>query len=261
VPIAVEAACASSLAALDLAVQGLYDHRYDFVLTGGIELPANPRDLVVCASLGLLSQDRITPFDKKADGFSVGEAIAMFGLKRLDDAIEHGDPIHAVIRSVGAASDAHSLIAPQMEGQALAMKRAFEQVDLSPKDIQYIETHGTGTKVGDVIEIDAIRQVYNVDSRSVPLALGSIKSMIGHTFAAAGAVGMIKTVYALKSAIIPPNVALDTINPKLDLGSIPAYVSTESSPWPSAGAGPRCAAVSSMGTGGINFHVLLESFD
>ncbi|HEY6117707.1 MAG TPA: polyketide synthase, partial [Candidatus Dormibacteraeota bacterium] len=257
-PVAVEAACASSLAAVDLAVRGLATGRYDVVLTGGVDLPANARDLVVCSNLGLLSPTRITPFDERADGVSVGEGIALFLLKRLDDALAEGDPVFAVLRALGASSDARSLVAPDAEGQALAIRRAFTGVEFAPDDVQYLEAHGTGTIAGDRAEVQAIASVYRNGGRSHPLALGSVKSMIGHSFAAAGAAGLLKTVLALRERTIPPGIHVERVNPALELDSIPAYVVTDPEPWPAPPQGARRAAVSSMGTGGINYHLLVE---
>jgi len=258
VPVAVEAACASSLAAVDVAVGGLLERQWDWVLAGGVDLPVTPRDLVLCSALRLLSPTRIKPFDAAADGFSPGEGAAFFVLRRLEDALADGDRIRAVIRGVGASSDARSLVAPDEDGQALALRRAFERVDFAPSSVQYVEAHGTGTTVGDRVEARALAAVYGRAERSAPLALGSVKSMIGHAFAAAGAAGLLKTLLALEHGIIPPNVNLETLNPALGLDAIPAYVSTEPHPWPAPASGPRRAAVSSMGTGGINYHVLVE---
>ncbi|MEO8552429.1 MAG: polyketide synthase, partial [Kofleriaceae bacterium] len=258
-PVAMEAACASSLGAIDAAMRGLAQHEYDYAVTGGIELPVNTRDLVLCSSLGLLSPRRIAPFDAAADGFTIGEAAVAFVLKRHADAVHDGDPIYAVLRSVGASSDAKSLIAPDVDGQALALARAFEAVDFGPETIQYVEAHGTGTALGDPTEIRALARVYGGHERSAPLAIGSAKSMVGHTFAAAGAVGLLRTILAMRAGTLPPSTHVTTINPKLPLQDIPAYIATGVAPWPVAK--PRRAAVSAFGTGGMNYHVLVEDGD
>lgn len=257
VPIAVEAACASSLAALDVAIRGLTDGQYDLAIAGGVDLPSTARDLVVCANLRLLSPTRIKPFDATADGFSPGDGAAAFVLRRLEDALADGDRVHAVLRGVGAACDARSLVAPDPHGQELAMRRAFERVEFDASTVQYVEAHGTGTTLGDQVEASALAAVYG-GGRSTPLAIGSVKSMIGHTFAAAGAAGLLKTVLALQHRLIPPNARLERPNTRLGLESIPAYVSTDLRAWPAPDRGQRRAAVSAMGTGGINYHVLLE---
>ena len=258
-PVALEAACASSFGALDAAVRGLAQHQVDFVVTGGVELPVSTRDLVLCSSLGLLSARRIAPFDAAADGFSIGEAAVAFVLKRHDDAVRDGDPIFGVIRSIGVSSDAKSLIAPDVDGQALALSRAFEAVDFGPETIQYVEAHGTGTALGDRTEIDALARVYGKAARSSPLAIASAKSMVGHTFSAAGYVGMLRTLLGMRARTLPPSTHVSTLNPKLRLDDIPAYIATDVAPWPAAH--PRRAAVSAFGTGGMNYHVLLEDGD
>ncbi len=255
-PAAIEAACASSFGALDAAVRGLAERQYDFVVTGGIELPVTTRDLVLCSSLGLLSPRRIAPFDAAADGFSIGEAAVAFVLKRHEDAVRDGDPVFGVIRSIGVSSDAKSLIAPDVDGQSLALARAFEAVDFGPETVQYVEAHGTGTALGDPTEIRALARIYGNGKRSAPLAISSAKSMVGHTFAAAGYVGLLRTVLAMRARTLPPTTHISTLNPKLPLGEIPAYIATDVAPWPAAS--PRRAAVSAFGTGGMNYHVLIE---
>lgn len=257
VPMAVEAACASSLAALDVAIGALRCGAVDYALAGGVELPCNVLDLVLCSSLRLLSRDRIRPFDAAADGFTPGDGCALFLLKRYEDARCEGAPILGVIRGVGASSDARSLIAPDAAGQVKAMRRAFEQADFAPATVDYLEAHGTGTEVGDRTEIAAVSRVYAAPRRR-PLAIGSAKSFFGHTFAAAGGAGLLRVLQALRAATLPPNTGLRCVNPALDLAAIPAVVSTEASPWPAVPERPRRAAVSSFGTGGINYHLLVE---
>ncbi|MDT9682816.1 beta-ketoacyl synthase N-terminal-like domain-containing protein [Streptomyces sp. TRM76323] len=257
VPLAVEAACASSLAALDVAIGALRRNAVDYAVAGGVELPCNVLDLVLCSSLRLLSHDRIRPFDAAADGFTPGDGCALFLLKRYADARRAGDRILGVIRGIGASSDARSLIAPDAAGQSTAMRRAFEQVDFAPEAVDYLEAHGTGTELGDRTEIAAVTEVYAAPGRR-PLAIGSAKSFFGHTFAAAGSAGLLRALHAVRTATLPPNAGLRTVNPALDLAAIPATVSCEASPWPAVPGRPRRAAVSSFGTGGINYHLLVE---
>lgn len=257
VPMAVEAACASSLAALDVAVGALRSGAVDYCLAGGVELACNARDMVLCSALGLFSRGRITPFDAAADGFTPGDGCALFLLKRLEDALRDGDNVLGTVRAVGTSNDAKSLIAPDAEGQARAIRRAFEQVDFAPGTVGYLEAHGTGTKVGDRTEIASVAQVY-ADGRSRPLEIGSVKSCFGHTYAAAGAAGLLRALLLLRSGTIPPNANLTTLNPQLGLDAIPARVATRARPWPAEPGRPRRAAVSSFGTGGINYHLLLE---
>ena len=254
----IEAACASSLAALHKSFQGLLLHEYDMVLTGGVEFPVNLRELVLAANMRLLAHEKIRPFDARADGFLIGEGGALFALKRYDDALKDGDYIYAIIKSIGYASDAYSFVAPDPKGQMIAMQRAFDYTDISPNSIQYLETHGTGTKVGDLKEIESIKGIYGKKKRSHPLALGSIKAIIGHTWSAAGAAGLLKTALALHNKILPPNTNCEQPNLKLDLKKIPAYLSTEIEKWPENKGCPRRAAVNAFGTGGFDYHVLVE---
>ncbi len=260
VPVAVEAACASSLAALDLAVGRLRSGAVDYALAGGVELPCNARDMVLCSSLGLLSHGRITPFDEAADGFSPGDGCALFLLKRYDDALRDGDPIHGLLRSIGASNDARSLIAPDITGQASAMLQAFDQVEFAPADVGYLEAHGTGTRVGDRVEIAAVAQVYGAVPRRRPLDIGSAKSFFGHTFAAAGGTGLLRALHAVRTATVPPNTGLRTLSPELALDRIPGRIRIDAAPWEAPDGRPRRAAVSSFGTGGINYHLLLEEY-
>ncbi|WP_133890181.1 polyketide synthase [Streptomyces sp. BK208] len=258
VPVAVEAACASSLAALDVAVGRLRSGAADYAVAGGVELPCNARDMVLCSSLGLLSHSRITPFDAAADGFTPGDGCALFLLKRLADARRDGDQVFCVLRAVGASNDAKSLIAPDADGQARAVRQAFAQVEFGPDDVDYLEAHGTGTRLGDRVEIAAAAQVYGTGRRGTPLHIGSVKSFLGHTFAAAGAAGLLRTLQALRRATLPPSVNLSELSPDLALDAVPARVATEPLPWPARPGRPRRAAVSAFGTGGINYHLLIE---
>ncbi|NVI88985.1 polyketide synthase [Actinomadura sp. BRA 177] len=260
VPVAVEAACASSLAALDIALGALRSGQADFVLAGGAELACNPRDLVLCSALGLLSHTRITPFDAAADGFSPGDGCALFLLKRLPDAVRDGDRIHGVLRAMGGSSDARSLIAPDADGQVRAMRQAFEQVDFDPSAVDYLEAHGTGTRVGDRVEIAATAEVYAKPGRPHPLVIGSAKGFFGHTFAAAGAAGLLKALLGIRARTFPPNANLRTPAPGLPLDDIPARLPAAPEPWPARAGRPRRAGVSSFGTGGINYHLLIEEY-
>ncbi|MFD6286014.1 polyketide synthase [Streptomyces sp. NPDC060205] len=258
VPLAVEAACASSLAAIDVAVGALRAGTADFAIAGGVELACNARDMVLCSALGLLSHSRNAPFDAGADGFTPGDGCGLFLLRRYGDALRDGDEIFGLVRGVGASNDAKSLIAPDVAGQTRAMERAFAQVDFAPLAVDYLEAHGTGTKVGDRVEIAAVAKVYGGAGRARPLEIGSAKSFYGHTFAAAGSAGLLRTLLAMRARTLPPHTNLRTLNPALDLAAVPAVISTEPSVWTRQPGQPRRAAVSSFGTGGINYHVLVE---
>ena len=260
VPVAVEAACASSLAALDVAVAALRSGAADYAIAGGVELPCNARDLVLCSALGLLSHTKITPFDAAADGFTPGDGCALFLLRRCEDARRDGDRILGLIRGIGAANDAKSVVAPDVEGQVRAMRAAFGQVDFGPSAVDYLEAHGTGTRVGDRVEITATAQVYGAADRCRPLRIGSAKSFVGHTFAAAGGAGLLRALQAIRERTVPATANLCTVDPALELAAIPAAVPTAPSPWVVEPGCPRRAGVSSFGTGGINYHVLVEEW-
>ncbi|MDE1461515.1 polyketide synthase [Spartinivicinus poritis] len=255
--VATQAACASSLAAIDIACRALQLGEIDVALAGGLELGANHYELVLCSRMQLLSPNIITPFDVSADGFSIGEGGALFVLKRLDDSIRDGDRIYGVIRSIGASNDAISMMAPSAQGQALAIDRAFNQVDLLPRDIEFIEMHGTGTTKGDVIETQAVSNSYGAVVRQNPLYLASIKSLIGHTMAAAGAAGLLRALLAVYHGTFPHTINICQQNPSLALvDNLQAIIPTEPVPWNSQQ--PRRAGVNSFGTGGINYHLLVE---
>ncbi|WP_163833148.1 polyketide synthase [Spartinivicinus ruber] len=257
---AVQAACASSLAALELACRALQQGEIDVALAGGIELGVNRYELVLCSRMQLLSPSIITPFDVQADGFSVGEGGALFVLKRLDDSIRDGDRIYGVIRGIGASNDAVSMMAPSDQGQALAIERAFRQVDFLPSEVEYIEMHGTGTTKGDVIETRALSNSYGVYKRQSPLYLASVKSMIGHTMAAAGAAGFLRALLAVYHGTIPFTINISQQNPALVLAeNLQAVIPTQPRPWHNLQL-PRRAGVNAFGTGGINYHLLVEQY-
>ena len=257
-PLAVEAACASALAALDLAISALRSGSVDYAIAGGVELPCNTRDLVLCSALGLLSPTRITPFGAEADGFTPGDGCALFLLRRHPDCVRDDQRAIGLIRAIGASNDAKSLIAPDADGQARAMRQAFGQVDFEPGAVDYLEAHGTGTRVGDRVEIEATKQVYGAAERDEPLRIGTAKAAFGHSFAAAGGAGLLRALYAVRTATFPPTAGDHRPNPALDLRAVPAEIPDRPRPWRSPPGRPRRAAVSSFGTGGIDYHLLIE---
>lgn len=259
-PVAIEAACASSLAAIDVAVGALRSGTADFAVAGGVEIVCTTRDFVLCSALRLLSATLITPFDVAADGFTPGDGCGLFVLKRLHDAEQNGDQIAAVLRGVGASNDAKSLIAPDVDGQELAMRRAYAGLGVDPLTVDYVEAHGTGTIVGDRVEVEALSRVYGGRTPEHPLALGTAKGSFGHTFAAAGAAGLLRVLDALRRRTVPPTAQVHNVHPGLCLDTIPARIPTRPEVWPPPVHGPRRAAVSSFGTGGINYHLVVEEY-
>ncbi|TDD93486.1 type I polyketide synthase, partial [Actinomadura rubrisoli] len=258
-----DAACASSLAALSMAIGELELHRADLVLTGGVDTLNDPLTFLCFSKTPALSPSGdCRPFAESADGTVLGEGLSMFALKRLEDAERDGDPIHAVIRGVGSSSDGRSsaIYTPQKDGQVRAMRRAYGVAGYGPETVELVEAHGTGTLTGDATEVASLRDVFDRAGRADRqwCALGSVKSQIGHTKAAAGAAGLLKATLALQHRVLPPTAKVDRPHPALDLETSPFYLNTAARPWIHPGTGPRRAAVSSFGFGGTNFHLTLE---
>ncbi|BBZ77010.1 hypothetical protein MANY_23470 [Mycolicibacterium anyangense] len=257
----VDAACASSLSALQAALHRLYLHESDLVLTGGVDA-LNDVMMYMCFSKtpAFSPTGDCRPFSDSADGTIIGEGVGMLALKRLEDAERDGDQIHAVIRGLGSSSDgrASSVYAPRSEGQAKALRRAYERAGYEPETVELLEAHGTATKAGDVAEFAGLKQVFT--DHAARIALGSVKSQIGHTKAAAGAAGLIKAVLALQHSTLPGTLKVDRPNPAMHLEETPFYVNAQTRPWVRPGDQPRRAAVSSFGFGGSNFHVTIEEY-
>ncbi|MFI5587591.1 SDR family NAD(P)-dependent oxidoreductase [Amycolatopsis sp. NPDC051758] len=254
----VDAACGSSLAALDLAAKELRAGTSSLVLCGAVDLHNGIHDYLMFTSAGALSPTgRCRPFDAAADGIALGEGVACLVLKRLDDAERDGDRIYAVVKGVGAASDgkALGLTAPRPEGQHRALDRAYRDARVSPVDVGLVEAHGTGTVVGDATELRTLTGFFT-DAGAEPgsCVLGSVKSQIGHTKCAAGLAGLIKAALALWHEVVPPTLHLSKPNAAWDAATSPFTFTTAARPW----ADPaRLAGVSAFGFGGTNFHAVL----
>jgi acyl transferase domain-containing protein/NAD(P)H-dependent flavin oxidoreductase YrpB (nitropropane dioxygenase family)/NADP-dependent 3-hydroxy acid dehydrogenase YdfG len=262
----VDAACASSLGAIGLAARELQIGTSDMVLAGGVDAIQNPFAYLCFAKTHALSPSgHCRPFDAAADGIAISEGFATIVLKRLADAERDGDRIYAVIRGVGAASDGRdrSLTAPRPEGQMRALRRAYAQAGIAPDTVALVEAHGTGTVAGDEAEVKALSTVFGEHSeRRQWCAIGSVKSMIGHTKATAGVAGVIKAALALHHRVLPPTIGVTEPNPKAGFPDSPFYVNSETRPWLSGGAShPRRAGVSAFGFGGTDFHIVLEEYD
>lgn len=258
----VDAACASSLVAIDLAIKELLSGRCDMVLTGGVHACTPPQIYMIFCQLQALSRNNIRPFDQQADGVLLGEGCGILILKRLKDAERDGDQIYAVIKGVGIASDgkALGLFAPRLEGQILALQRAYERAGADPSTVGLIEAHGTGIVIGDQTEIKALCSVFGQRGQALPrIAVGSVKSMIGHCIPAAGAAGIIKAVLALHHKILPPTLCGE-VNANLGIEGSGLYINTKSRPWIHDASTPRLAGVNAFGFGGINAHVVLEEY-
>ncbi|MEV6291970.1 SDR family oxidoreductase [Streptomyces sp. NPDC051896] len=258
----VDAACASSLAALDVACKELVSGTSDLVLCGGADLHNGINDYVLFSSVHALSPTgRSRAFDAAADGIALGEGVACLVLKRLADAERAGDRIYGVVKGLGSASDGRSLglTAPRPEGQRAALERAYRNAGVSPADVGLVEAHGTGTVVGDRTELTVLAEVFTEAGAGVGgCALGSVKSQIGHTKCAAGLAGLIKTALALYTGVTPPTLHLKRPNPAWAEGDSPFVFHTRARPW-TAPAAERLAGVSAFGFGGTNFHAVLAA--
>ena len=259
----VDAACASALIALENAAQDLADGRCDAALIGAVQISTPAVIHMLFTQLNALSRhSELKPFDKNTDGTMLGEGIGMLVLKRLDDAIRDGHRIYSVVKGVGSSSDgkAKGLLAPRVEGEVLALNRAYERANVDPRSIGLIEAHGTGLPLGDKVEITSLGQVFGDDgTRTQKTALGSVKSMIGHLIPASGAASLIKTSLALYHKTLPATLSCETPNPELGIEKTPLYINTETRPWiHGETASPRRAGVNAFGFGGINAHAILE---
>ena len=262
----VDAACASSLAATRSAVGELLDGRADMMLTGGCAVDNTVLAFVSFSKTPALSPSgNVRPFDASADGTLIGDGIGMLALRRLEDAERDGNRIYALLRGIGSASDGRftSIYAPRREGQLAALRRAYADAGVSPATVELFEAHGTGTTAGDQVELSALTEILRETTQDKQYAaIGSVKSQIGHTKAAAGAAGLIKAALALHQQTLPPTIKVEKPNPAARLDETALYVNTRSRPWIRDPRRPqRRAAVSSFGFGGTNFHVVLEEYE
>jgi acyl transferase domain-containing protein/NAD(P)H-dependent flavin oxidoreductase YrpB (nitropropane dioxygenase family)/NAD(P)-dependent dehydrogenase (short-subunit alcohol dehydrogenase family) len=258
----VDAACASSLAAVDLAVKELATGTSDLVVCGGADLHNGISDFLMFASVHALSrQGQCKTFDASADGITLGEGVVAVILKRLEDAERDGDRIYAVIKGVGGGSDGKSLglTAPRREGQVRTLARAYRAAGFSPGEVTLVEAHGTGTVVGDRTELETLNEVFvSAGADPASCTLGSVKSQIGHTKCAAGVAGLIKVALALHHRVLPPTMNIENPNPAWDAETSPFTLNAQARPWSEA---ERRGAVSAFGFGGTNFHAVLAEHE
>ncbi|PSL28014.1 type I polyketide synthase [Dyadobacter jiangsuensis] len=254
-----DAACASSLLAIDHAVQELNSGRADMMIAGGVHASQNAPFWSIFHQLGALSKNQqIRPFDQRADGLLIGEGCGFLVLKRLSDAIANGDRIYAVVQGVGVSSDGAgaSVMSPTVHGQVKAIRQAWDMAGISTDQIGYLEAHGTGTPLGDKTELETLATVFgNVGTKA---GIGSVKSMIGHAMPAAGIAGVIKTVLALYHGQLPPTLHCE--EPVEALSETRFEPVKRLTDWQQSGL-PRYAGVNAFGFGGVNAHVVLEGWD
>lgn len=261
----VDAACASSLVAVDQGMRELQSGRCDLAIAGGVHANTSPVLVMIFSQLKALSRKgQMRPFDESADGTLLGEGVGMVVLKRLAEAERDGDKIYAVLKGIGIASDGRALgvLAPRIEGEITALERAYETANIDPATIGLLEAHGTSTPVGDATECEALRRVFGErHSESPRCALGSVKSMISHTMPASGMAGLIKSALALHHKVLPPTLHVENPNPKLGLEKSNFYLNTETRPWIHGfRTHPRRAGINAFGFGGINAHAILEEY-
>jgi 3-oxoacyl-(acyl-carrier-protein) synthase/3-hydroxymyristoyl/3-hydroxydecanoyl-(acyl carrier protein) dehydratase len=259
-----DAACASSLYALKLAADALLSGRADAMLAGGVSRPDCLYTQMGFAQLRALSRNgRCSPFDAAADGLLVGEGCGIFVLKRLADALRHGDQIHGVITGIGLSNDVEgNLLAPAREGQLRAMRAAYREAGWSAADAHLIECHATGTPLGDAVEFSSLCELWGESKAcDVQCVIGSVKSTVGHLLTGAGAAALAKVLLALRHEMLPPTANFHVPSPNVHLSPSPFRILGRAEPWRCRGSVPRRAAVSGFGFGGINAHVLVEEWD
>ncbi|MGE5222611.1 MAG: SDR family NAD(P)-dependent oxidoreductase [Omnitrophica WOR_2 bacterium] len=256
-----DAACASSLAAIQASMELLQKGDADAILAGGVDHNMGASTFIKFCKIGALSATGSRPFGEGADGFVMGEGAAVFLLKRFEDAERAGDRIYAVIRGVGASSDGRGkgITAPNPLGQQLAIRRAWENAGLDPATATLIEAHGTSTRVGDVVEVESLAALFGGAARH-SIALGSVKSNIGHLKAGAGAAGLLKSTLAIYHKVLPPTLNSQRPNPEIDFDKTPFYLNYEPGSWDMKDGQPRRCGISAYGFGGTNFHVVMEEY-
>lgn len=257
----IQTACSTSLVAVHVACQSLLNDECDIALAGGASIHFPPiRGYLYQAGMILSPDGHCRAFDAQAQGTAPGSGVGVVVLKRFEEALADGDTIHAVIRGSAVNNDGFEKVgytAPSVQGQREVIREALSVADILPDEISYIEAHGTGTPLGDPIEVRALTQAFQrKTTRTGYCALGSVKTNIGHADAAAGVAGLIKTTLALTHRQIPPSLHFQTPNPELDLAKTPFFVNDQLRDWQSEG--PRYAGVSSFGIGGTNVHVIVE---
>lgn len=259
-----DAACASSLTAVYQGVSELVAGRSDLVVAGGIDTVQGPFGYLCFSKTQALSpRGRCSSFDASGDGIVISEGIAMVALKRLADAERDGDRIYAVIKGAGGSSDgnAKGMTAPLPAGQLRAMRRAYQQAGFGPSSVGLFEAHGTGTVAGDTAELESTTSLLRAEGATPrQCAIGSVKTMIGHTKATAGVAGLVKAALALHHRVLPPHRGVSQPNKVLAQADAPLYLVDQALPWIAEGNTPRRAACSAFGFGGTNFHVVLEEY-
>ncbi len=261
--VTLDTACSTSLVAVHMACQGLLSGDCDIALAGGVSVSALNRKGYLFQEGMLNSPDgHCRAFDAGAKGTNFGNAAVLVVLKRLDDALDDGDTVHAVVKGSAVNNDGDrkaAYTAPSIEGQSAVIRNAHKMAEVGPETVGYVETHGTGTPLGDPVEIESLKSAFNTGKKHF-CRIGSVKTNVGHLEMAAGVTGFIKTVLTLKHRLIPPSLFFETPNPGIDFDNSPFIVNKRLTPWEPANGRPLRAGVSSFGIGGTNAHVVLEEW-
>ena len=254
----VDAACASSMTALDAAAGELLSGDHDLVIVGGVNTNLTPEAFIGFAKMGTLSRNGSFPFDERADGFILGEGSVVFVLKRMKDAIRDKNNIFGIINSIGSSSDGRgkAIAAPNPKGQLLSVQRCFENIKpgIKPEDIGFIEAHGTSTTIGDQAELETLNSIY----KNANAGISSIKSQVGHLLGCAGSAGILKALLTVNKGKLPPNGQFKTLSKNHDLKGSSLFIVKDTLEFKSEDNASRKAAVSSYGFGGINYHIVVE---
>ncbi|HVI46509.1 MAG TPA: SDR family NAD(P)-dependent oxidoreductase [Chitinophaga sp.] len=262
--LSIDTACSSSLVAITEACTNLASHTVELALAGGVSVLAGPSLHLMAGHAGMLSTSgRCHTFDQSADGFVPGEGVGVLLLKRLQDALRDGDPVHGVIRGWGINQDGktNGITAPGVKSQAALEAEIYKKFGIDPETITMVETHGTATRLGDPIEVEALTTAFrSFTEKQRYCVLGSVKSNVGHLLAAAGVAGVLKILLALNEQILPPNSQFQKLNEHIRLEGSPFYINTKALPWSVPEGCLRRAAVSSFGFSGTNAHIVIEEF-
>ena len=260
----INTACSSSLVAIDVASRALKSGEINLAITGGVTLYQHPGTFIAMHNAGMLSPTgQCRPFDNAADGIVVGDGVGVVILKRLQEAERDRDSIYGIIRSCGINQDGQtsSMTVPSFLSQSELETSVYQKANINVEDLQYIEAHGTSTKLGDPIEIHALNKTFQtLTSKQKFCAIGSLKANVGHTTAAAGVLSVIKVLLSMKHQQLPPSIHFNEANRHIDFENSPVYVNTRLKPWPQNAQGSRLAAVSSFGFSGTNAHLVLEQY-
>ncbi len=262
--LAINTACSSSLVAIDLACQSLQNRKIDMAIAGGVTVYTNPGGFVAMNNAGMLSPTgSCRPFDNAADGIVVGDGVGIVILKRLEEAERDNDRMYGVIRGSGTNQDGQTsgITVPSFLSQRQLEESVYKKSKICVEDIQYIEAHGTATKLGDPIEIHALNDSFRKFTKKKKFcAIGSLKANIGHTAAAAGVLSLIKILLSLKNKQMAPSINFDTPNQHIDFENSPFFVNQSLRDWPVNSKASRLAAVSSLGFSGTNEHLVIEEY-